>query len=934
MKKVTLIITCLFGMSTLFAQTSKNNDDSGFITCSEFHITKPLSEIFANYTVPKKKHNREEEQEDRDNNIPQKFLKSAEKDGAAYGNDPATMQTTMGTTPGRAPIHNFAGQSNGQSYPLDPTGAAGPNHYVQMVNATTFKVYNKTTGASMLTGTLGNLWPTATPNDGDPIVLYDKAADRWFMSQFGQSGNKIFIAVSTSSDPTGTWYTYTFTSPIFPDYLKFSVWQDGYYMTSNQSTQKVFAFERAAMLTGNSGARALYKNFSPPNAGYFFVPLAGDSGDGTLAPAGTPCPIFMYSDNGWGTGYIDAVNIYKMAVDWVPATPTATITSAGTVPTAAFDGTYNQNWNDCPQPNGQMLDGIGGTLMFRAQWKTWATAGYNSVVLNWAVKISSTQRSIKWCELRQNIGSGVWSMFQEGIYTPDANTRWMGSIAMDNYGSIALCYMKSNSSSIYPGLYYTGRRSCDPLGTFPITETVAMAGTASQGSSINRDGDYSETWLDPDGITFWHTGMYMGTGGPEKTQIYSFQITPCTITNPPVASFSTAQTSTCSGDTVSFNDLSSNLPTSWSWSFPGGTPSTSALQYPAISYSTPGTYSVTLRATNGIGTDSITMTNYVTVNPTPARPAATSNSPLCSGQTIDFNTPTVAGATYSWTGPIAFSSATQNPTRVGVPALSGTYSLTVTVNGCTSLVGLDTVLVKLIPAVPTITSNSPVCIGNTITMTTPAVTGATYSWTGPDSYTSTSQNQSITNSTSLMSGTYTVVVSLNGCSNTSTSAVVIGTVPITPIVIQHFSDLTSSSLNGNQWYLNGVLIPGATSQHYNATTDGVYTVVVTNNGCASAASTPLTIVGAGITELTSDNSLSIFPNPTDGAFTVSFHSNIKKNYTIKLVNSIGQLVYIKEFTNVTGDFTQNIDVSAYAKGIYMFILNDDNNQAVKKVEVY
>ncbi len=102
------------------------------------------------------------------------------------------------------------------------------------------------------------------------------------------------------------------------------------------------------------------------------------------------------------------------------------------------------------------------------------------IVLNWAVKISATQRSIKWCELRQNQSTGVWTMYQEGIYSPDANTRWMGSIAMDNNGSIGLSYIKSNSSSIYPGLYYTGRRTCDPLGTLPVTEALVIAGTGYQ----------------------------------------------------------------------------------------------------------------------------------------------------------------------------------------------------------------------------------------------------------------------------------------------------------------------------------------------------------------------------------------------------------------------------------------------------------------------
>ncbi|MFM9005034.1 MAG: hypothetical protein ACKOSR_05960, partial [Flavobacteriales bacterium] len=377
---------------------------------------------------------------------------------------------------------------------------------VQMINSTTFKVYSKSTGAVLLTGILGNLWSPATGNSGDPIVMYDKAADRWFLAQFGTSTDrKIYIAVSTTADPTGSYYTYTYVSPQFPDYLKFSVWQDGYYMTSNQSTQKVFCFERTAMLAGTPGARSVYVNYSPPKSG-FFVPLPGCAADGTLPPAGTPCPIVSYEDNNWGTAYVDRVNIYNMTVNWSTTTPTASIALASQVPVAAFNATYNSSWNDVSQPGTtQKLDGIGGVCMYRAQWKSWS--GYNTMILNWAVQISTSQRSIKWVELRQNQSTGAWSVYQEGIYTPDADTRWMGSICMDNNGSIGLSYMKSNASSIYPGLYYTGRRTCDPLGTLPVTETLVVAGTGSQ-TGVNRVGDYAHQCLDPDGVTFWSTSEY------------------------------------------------------------------------------------------------------------------------------------------------------------------------------------------------------------------------------------------------------------------------------------------------------------------------------------------------------------------------------------------------------------------------------------------
>jgi hypothetical protein len=358
-------------------------------------------------------------------------------------------------------------------------------------------------------------------NHGDPIFLYDKAADRWFVSQFNyNSPYKVYIGISQTNDPTGAYYTWQFSSTQLPDYLKFAIWQDGYYMTSNQTTQKVVVFERSVMLTGGTSPRMLVKNQTFPTGGGFFCPLAADA-DGQLPPAGTPCPIFTYTDDGWGGSYVDAVKVYEMSVNWIPSTPTATITNVATLPALAFDASYNSSWNDISQPGtSQKLDGIGGVFTFRAQHRCWT--GYNSVVLCMGVKISSSQRSIRWFELRKNTSTNAWSIYQQGTYTPDTYSRWCGSIAMDDNGSIGLAYSISGSSTVYPGLRYTGRNASDPLGTMTYAEQTAQSGTSSQ-SGINRWGDYSHTSLDPsDGTILWHTGEYYASG--QKTRIYSFRI--------------------------------------------------------------------------------------------------------------------------------------------------------------------------------------------------------------------------------------------------------------------------------------------------------------------------------------------------------------------------------------------------------------------------
>jgi len=499
------------------------NTGSNVIHCSDFHATKPLIKIAAEHPILENRETSFTEYPDKDGKPVQNFVYSVEKDGAKYGNNLGIIQSEYGKSLSKAPIQNWDGQAPSVSFrPYDPSGAAGPNHYIQMINATTYEIWDKT-GTSLVTGTLGDLWtPTNTENSGDPIVLYDKAADRWFLSQFGQSGDKMYIAISQTNDPTGSWYAYTFSSPDFPDYLKFSVWQDGYYMTSNQSSQVIFAFNRDKMLVGDASAEAVYQNFSPPTPSGFFSPLPADASDGVLPPSGTPCPILSYSDDAWGSGAIDGVNIYNASVTW-DGTPSMTVTSAGAIPTSAFDASYDSGWNDIEQPGtSQKLDGIGGALMYRAQWKTWSD--HNSIVLSWGVKISASQRGVFWCELRQDQGTGNWSTYQDGIYAPGTSNCWMSSIVMNNVGDIALCYSKTDpANNVYASLGYAGRHASDPIGTLPITEVIAKAGSGAQ-TSGNRNGDYSQACLDPDGFTFWHTGEYLSDGGTAKTQVYSFRI--------------------------------------------------------------------------------------------------------------------------------------------------------------------------------------------------------------------------------------------------------------------------------------------------------------------------------------------------------------------------------------------------------------------------
>ncbi len=508
MKKISISIFCFFAFVVTNAQ---DKGDVKYIPCASFGISVAVRDLPDAPEVEPS-----EASESKDNHERRKINAVVNQNALPQVEDEA-WQKMQGTKSMSNPIVNFDGQSVAGMYPLDPSGAAGPNHYVQAVN-TQYRVYNKSGAALISAKQLSTLW-AGSADDGDPIVLYDKFADRWFIQQFQSSDNSILIAISTTADPTGTYYKYKFipAASDFPDYPKFAIWSDGYYMSSNYNTSRIAVFDRAKMIAGNSSAGMIVKTLPSVISGGFYCPLPADA-DGQLPPSGTPCPIFTYEDDSWGAP-ADRLKIWEMKVDWTTPSNT-TLTVKQTLDAVPFDAaSFNVNWNDVAQPGTtKKLDAIAGVLNYRAQYRRWTT--YNSVVVCHAVKVTTTQIGIRWYELRQDESSKTWSIYQQGTYAPDGYNRWLGSIAMDDNGSIAMAYNVSGATTIYPSLYYTGRLASDPLGQFTFAEKLAKAGTSSQ--SVNRDGDYSQTVLDPDGLTFWHTGTYVSGG--LKTRIFSWQI--------------------------------------------------------------------------------------------------------------------------------------------------------------------------------------------------------------------------------------------------------------------------------------------------------------------------------------------------------------------------------------------------------------------------
>ncbi len=472
------------------------------------------------------------------------------------------LQQAKGTTQSRGPIVNFKGVGNVNGvFPPDTDGDVGPDHYFQMINLS-FAIWDKQ--GNLLYGPVDNstLWagfigPWTGHNDGDPIVLYDELADRWMASQFAlnTSSGKWYqlVAVSATGDPLGEYYRYAFEFDAMNDYPKIGVWPDGYYTTFNFfGNDKGFigsgvaAFEREKMLMGDPDAQMVF-------FGYFqdkFSLQPSDVDGDTPPPAGTPN--FVATVN---VGTSRQMEIYECKIDWENPENSTYQLSVSLDP-----GYFDPGENGIPQPGtGTKLSSLSVMLMYRLAYRNFGT--HQTMVANHSVWVNG-HYGIKWYEFRKE-EENDWYIYQQGVYAPnDGVHRWMGSIAINAYGTIALGFSVSNGSDLYPSIRYTGRPAYAPLGEMTYDEIEAVTGSSSQ-SGINRWGDYSNLSVDPvDDSTFWFTTEYMGGGW--KTRVVSFNFDP--LVPPDVSAGNDA---TVCQNTLFTTSGSASWAKSWLWSTSG-----------------------------------------------------------------------------------------------------------------------------------------------------------------------------------------------------------------------------------------------------------------------------------------------------------------------------------------------------------------------------
>jgi hypothetical protein len=573
--------------------------------------------------------------------------------------------------------------------PPDTNGDVGETQYVQMVNEGV-QVFDKATGTSLM-GPIGisALWAgfggvCENNGSGDPVVLYDQLADRWLISQFAGVSvpTNECIAISTTSDATGTYYRYAFNlGTNFFDYPHLGVWPDGYYMAMNVFNSagtaflgpQAFAFDRAAMLAGLPGAVFVTPGLgSASDETYLPADLDGDN----LPPVGAPNPFLEYPSS-------NTYRIRHFHADF--ATPAnSTFTLFANPPAAGFTTLCGTTRACVPQlGTADKLDAIGDRLMFRLAYRKFAD--HDALVGNFTVS-SGGVAGIRWFELRDVI-LGPVSVQQQSTYQPDTTWRWMGSAAMDSEGNMALGYSAS-SASINPQLRYAGRLATDPPGTLPQAEAHLYDGTGSQTGTGNRWGDYSSLNIDPvDDCTFWYTSEYYDTTGTFnwRTRIGSFRYDECGTPGFRVKTVP-ASTAICAGNPASFTvnvtsvalfnnpvTLSaSGNPASTSVTFATNPvpslPGSSAAQVINTAGAAAGSYPILINGTaSGAADDSATLNlDVFTAIPPPATlttPAnAASNQPLRPA--------------FSWTGSNSASYTIEIATDAGFTNIVLTQSVT------------------------------------------------------------------------------------------------------------------------------------------------------------------------------------------------------------------------------------------------------------------
>lgn len=431
------------------------------------------------------------------------------------------------------------------SIPPDTNGSVGETQFVQTVNAY-FAVFDKKdllgSGTKSTTpvrpafgwAPINVIWhgfggACEESNDGDPVVAYDKIAKRWIISQLATpSGASVpqdeCIAISTTSDATGAYYRYEFNQPSLNDYPKLSVWPDAYYITYNMLNgpegARICAYERAQMLTGKP-AREIAVQLSDSFWSLLPSDFDGPPDEEHLPSPGSPCYFLSLGSN------VNSLDFWKFHVDWADPTKSQFGDGAGGPDRVIKVAPFADAPSQCPSipqvGTAQKLDALGERLLHRLAYRRFA--GHESLVTNHSIRGRATATP-RWYEIRDP--GNVPVVAQQGTFSPDTTSRWIGSIAMDRFGNISLGY-NASSKRIHPSIRIAAQKFGGPSGILGTEQVILDSRSSQEGDDAERWGDYSSMSVDPvDDTTFWFTTEYLARSENSSyswsTRIVAFKV--------------------------------------------------------------------------------------------------------------------------------------------------------------------------------------------------------------------------------------------------------------------------------------------------------------------------------------------------------------------------------------------------------------------------
>ena len=440
------------------------------------------------------------------------------------------------------------------------------------------------------------------------------------------------------------------------------------------------------------------------------------------------------------------------------------------------------------------------------------------------------------------------------------------------------------------------------INALTITPIASNAGPACEGSStslsITTINGATYGWVGPNAyvsasqnpnlnnVTKAMAGTYTVTISTSQCGAVGSYSTILAVKQKPVVTSVFNNSPLCAGDTlqVSVNGTNTSSSATFAWTGPNSYASSGkSIVINNVSSANDGTYSVT--ATDSGCTSASFSTGFI-VKPKPTAPVSSNSSPQCEGTKLDLTASLISNATYVWSGPNNFTSTQRNPSINAIAkAGEGTYKVYCVVNGCKSVEEATNVVINIKPASPVISNNSPYCERSNVSLTVPAVSGATYSWTGPVNFTSTNQNVSLISAIPVQSGTYSCVMTVAGCvSDAGTTELVVTPLPTAPTLssfpvnklcagdslqlFASFTDLATYSWTGPAGFVSALRNP--TIKNTNQAYSGTYSVAITKGACTSQPA-----------------NITITVNPTPNTGNISGLANVFKLDTVSyMVNGL------------------------------------------------